>query len=177
MWYLCGLGSNIRPWENLPRALDRLVRKTGRLRVSPIIATPPYGIDSDRGFLNALVVLQSPLPEAALKDWFNGIEEALGRDRSDPASSHKDRTIDIDILEASAAGPLTGAGITEPYFRQLLSGDRALASDYRSVRFADTRLGEATATVHWDHRTGHEVVVDECQRLLDDTLEASLPGQ
>ncbi|TBW54880.1 2-amino-4-hydroxy-6-hydroxymethyldihydropteridine diphosphokinase [Marinobacter halodurans] len=176
MWYLCGLGSNICPEQNLPRALDILVQKTGCLRISPVVATRPEGIDSDRGFLNALVVLQSPLSERELKAWFNGVEETLGRDRSDPASSLKDRTIDIDILEARADHPPDGRSVQEPYFRALLA-DQVAPHDCRTLHLGEWTLGQATATIYWDHRTGHEIVVDQGQRLLDDTLEAAFPRQ
>ncbi|WP_165857725.1 2-amino-4-hydroxy-6-hydroxymethyldihydropteridine diphosphokinase [Marinobacter sp. JSM 1782161] len=176
MWYLCGLGSNIDPVNNLPRALDSLVRRLGRLRVSPVVVTRPQGIDTERDFFNALVVLQSPLPVAALKAWFNRIEAELGRDRSDPDSSRKDRPIDIDILEVSEHGPLTGDAVEEDYFRRLLEG-RVRPDEVRRVALGDGRLGEATATVHWDHGTGHEIVVDQRQGLLDHTFETAFPGQ
>ncbi|ROU00885.1 2-amino-4-hydroxy-6-hydroxymethyldihydropteridine diphosphokinase [Marinobacter sp. R17] len=176
MWYLCGLGSNIRPEQNLPRALDLLVQKTGCLRISPVVATRPQGIDSDRGFLNALVVLQSPLAPTELKAWFNGVEESLGRDRSDPASSLKDRTIDIDILETRANGLPDGRSVQEPYFQALLA-DRVDPADCRTLRLGELALGQATATIYWDHRTGHEIVVDQRHGLLDDALETAFPGQ
>ena len=62
------------------------------------IVTQPVDMKTNHPFLNALFTLDTELTAEQLKRQFNQIEETLGRDRSDPMSSVKDRPIDIDIL-------------------------------------------------------------------------------
>lgn len=98
MKYLCSLGSNIEPELHFSRAKHYLAQLSDDLEFSRDIPTQPVGINTNRPFLNALFVMQSELSETQLKQHFNQIEETLGRDRSDPDCSIKDRPIDIDIL-------------------------------------------------------------------------------
>ena len=98
MKYLCSLGSNIDPEMNIHHAKNQLRTLSGDCLFSQNIATKPVDIDTNNGFLNALFIVDTPLSSDELKQQFNQIEEALGRDRSDPERSKKDRTIDIDIL-------------------------------------------------------------------------------
>lgn len=92
------LGSNIDPEMNIHHAKQQLQTLSGDCLFSQNIATKPVDIDTNNGFLNALFIIDTPLSSDELKQQFNQIEEALGRDRSDPERSKKDRTIDIDIL-------------------------------------------------------------------------------
>lgn len=96
--YLCSLGSNIEPQRYFPQAQAALRLLSHDLTFSRNIATTPVDMATDNHFLNALFLIQTSLAEPELKHEFNRIEEALGRDRSDPMRSVKDRTIDIDIL-------------------------------------------------------------------------------
>lgn len=98
MMYLCSLGSNIEPELHFSRAKHYLSKLSDALDYSRDIPTQPVGIDTNKPFLNALFTLETELSAEQLKHHFNAIEETLGRDRSDPDSSIKDRTIDIDIL-------------------------------------------------------------------------------
>lgn len=176
MWYLCGLGSNIDPEQNLVRAVTRLLESHDSLWLSPVIHTRPRGIDTERPFLNALAVVFSPLSPTQLKDHFNQLEEALGRDRSDPLSSRKDRPIDVDILEYSESGRFLGEGIDEPYYRRLFEG-RTENSVRASLTVAGHTLGQASATIHRDLRAGDEIVVHQGQQLHNHAVEASFAGQ
>lgn len=99
-YYLCSLGSNIEPEYNVSRAKSYLAGVGQNIYYSRTITTEPVAMNSDRNFLNALFVLQTHLDEKRLKQAFNTIEISLGRDRSDPDCSIKDRQIDIDILGA-----------------------------------------------------------------------------
>ncbi|AVJ56195.1 2-amino-4-hydroxy-6-hydroxymethyldihydropteridine diphosphokinase [Idiomarina sp. OT37-5b] len=101
MKYLCSLGSNIEPELHFSRAKHYLAKLSENLEFSRDINTQPVGMKTNRPFLNALFTLDTALSAEALKQEFNRIEELLGRDRSDPLCSIKDRPIDIDIL-----GPL-----------------------------------------------------------------------
>lgn len=176
MWYLCGLGSNIEPEQNLVKVVTRLLENHGSLWLSPIIHTRPQGIETDRPFLNALVVVFSSLSPELLKAHFNQLEESLGRDRSDPLCSLKDRPIDVDILEYSENGRFLGEGIDEPYYQRLFHGQTE-NSVRASLTVAGHTLGQASATIHRDLRTGDEIVVHQGQQLHDHAVKASLAGQ
>ena len=173
MWYLCGLGSNIDPEKNLPRAVVRLAQGFGPVSLSPVIRTAPQGMDSDNSFLNALAVFYSDLLPDQVKQHLNELEEALGRDRSDPFSGVRDRPIDVDILETCGSPAFTGCDITEGYYRQLLAGE-PVAGERLSYR--GQFLGEAPATIDWYQGASHELVVQQGESLLDHAIKAALPG-
>lgn len=101
--FLCTMGANIAPEENFAKARERL-QTLGHAHYSPAIYTQPVAMQSQAQFLNALLLIDTHLNSAELKQAFNHIEIDLGRDRDDPLSSTKDRPMDIDILgEAHAA--------------------------------------------------------------------------
>ena len=130
-------------------------------------------MDSDNNFLNGLAVFHSDLPADQVKQHLNLLEEALGRDRSDPLSGVRDRPIDVDILEIRQAPRFTGSDITESYYRQLLAGEQ-LAGERL---FLDGQvLGEAPATIHRNQGAGHELVVQQCDDLLNHAVKTALPG-
>ncbi|RUO65145.1 2-amino-4-hydroxy-6-hydroxymethyldihydropteridinediphosphokinase [Pseudidiomarina planktonica] len=104
-YYLCSLGSNIAPEYNISRAKSYLAGIAQEVHYSRVITTEPVAMNSDNEFLNALFVVQTHLPADRLKQAFNTIEISLGRDRSDPDCSIKDRPIDIDILGTISSGP------------------------------------------------------------------------
>lgn len=172
MWYLCGLGSNIEPKENLAKAVNRLLEAHGTVWLSPVMHTQPSGIATKRSFLNALVVFFSPLSPRQLKSALNALEESQGRDRSDPMSSLKDRPIDVDILEHSRDGQFTGAAIEEPYYRELFSGGGESARV--TVHVMGHALGQAPTTIHRDLGTGDVVVIQKGQDLRHHAVKAPL---
>lgn len=174
MRYLCGVGSNIRPQNHISAAFAAMADRFGILHVSCVIRTRPDGMATPRHFLNALVTFESDEAPDALKDWLNTLEESLGRDRSDPLSSLKDRPLDVDILEWRESGHFTGNGIDEPYFQPLLRNDPVGAT---AIHLDGQGLGEAPATIHRDQGAGHEVVVHHCQKLGDHGFEAAFPCQ
>lgn len=96
--YLCSLGSNIEPQIHFSQARKALEALSDDITFSRNIPTSPVDINTEKTFLNSLFIIKTPMTAKALKDEFNKIEELLGRDRSDPQRSIKDRTIDIDIL-------------------------------------------------------------------------------
>lgn len=122
--YLVGLGSNIDPARHVPQALQTLVREFGRLALGPVFETMPSGMASDRPFWNAMLFLPSREGETELKARLVAIEEALGRDRSDPDRARKDRAMDLDILRPlSLPTPeLLRAEHFEPYLQASLAG-------------------------------------------------------
>lgn len=90
------LGSNIDKERNLSTAL-RLLRQSGRLlAASAAYETAPVGNAQDPTFLNAAVILETPLSAPELKaQVLQPLEEQLGRRRS--ADPNAPRTIDVDI--------------------------------------------------------------------------------
>ncbi len=95
--FLCSMGANIRPEQHFAAARE-LIAGLGAARYSRAIYTKPVAIETSSDFLNALFLLETDWTAAELKHHFNQIESALGRDRSDPQSSQKDRPMDIDII-------------------------------------------------------------------------------
>ncbi|WP_339798799.1 2-amino-4-hydroxy-6-hydroxymethyldihydropteridine diphosphokinase [uncultured Marinobacter sp.] len=173
-WYLCGLGSNIRPDENLPQAVARLAARYGPIWLSAVIHTRPEGMSTPNPFLNALAVFASELSPEQLKAELNALEEAMGRDRSDPMSSRKDRPIDVDILEVRRQRAFTGATIEEPYYRRLFQGEPAVAGV--SLQLEGQRLGQSPATIYRNQGPGHEIVVEQGEQLNHYAVKATFPG-
>ncbi len=90
------LGSNIRPQENLPRAVA-LLREYGEVRaVSTAWESRALGTPGPN-FLNACVLLITPLPLTEIKPQIvQPVETALGRVRL--PDKNAPRTIDIDVI-------------------------------------------------------------------------------
>lgn len=176
MWYLCGLGSNIEPEKNVPMALADLLRDSGSLWLSPVLRTQPEGIDTPNLFLNALVVFASELNPDQLKLRLNRLEESLGRDRSDPLSAEKDRTMDVDILAYTPDERFDEQNFSEPYFRALFNGDSEPSARV-TIDLHGHSLGQAPATIHRYLGTRDEIIVDQGQQLNYHALEATFPRQ
>ena len=94
-----GLGSNLgRRRENLTAAIDRLraVTSITVTAVSAFYETSPIGGPAgQRDYLNAASSIETTLSPEALLAVTGGIEDAMGRRRTEPDGP---RTIDIDIL-------------------------------------------------------------------------------
>jgi 2-amino-4-hydroxy-6-hydroxymethyldihydropteridine diphosphokinase len=91
------LGSNIHPAENLPAAV-RLLAVYGRVAaVSQVWQSIPFGFAEQPDFLNAAVLLETPLSlEELISEAIPAVERQLQRER-DPANKNGPRTIDIDV--------------------------------------------------------------------------------
>lgn len=90
------LGSNILPHLHLPKAIELLRQEVTLLDVSSVYETPPVGTIG-RNFLNAVVVVKTPLEILQLKEQIlRPLESALGRQRSE--DKFAPRTIDLDII-------------------------------------------------------------------------------
>jgi 2-amino-4-hydroxy-6-hydroxymethyldihydropteridine diphosphokinase len=91
-----GIGSNINPRENLPRALALLSNYVRIEKVSSVYKTPSVGSEGP-DFLNAVILIGTYLTCDVLKRTvLREIEEKLGRMRT--SDKNAPRTIDIDIL-------------------------------------------------------------------------------
>ena len=71
-------------------------------------------------FLNCLLIVESELDIAPLKQRFVALEVAHGRDRSDPLCKVHDRPLDIDILASSPGGDFATAEV-DSYLAELLA--------------------------------------------------------
>jgi len=91
-----GLGSNIEPEVNLPRAVAALRARGGLLAVSSAWKSAPVGTTGPN-FLNAAARFATPFSAEELKsEVLRPIENELGRVRG--ADRFAPRTIDLDIL-------------------------------------------------------------------------------
>ncbi|RUO33058.1 2-amino-4-hydroxy-6-hydroxymethyldihydropteridine diphosphokinase [Aliidiomarina soli] len=177
-YYFLGLGSNLQPTPNLQTALHKLQAQFAQIILWPIIETEPVSIESQRRFLNTLVVIESNWTPEQLKAWCNELEESLGRNRNDPLSSIKDRPLDIDILaQQSQLNPSVLKCFTEPYVRQVLaSAERSaesLSSTTHPVSLWGHQLGQRAATVYTNHAGGHVMVVEDSVDRLFQCFEST----
>jgi 2-amino-4-hydroxy-6-hydroxymethyldihydropteridine diphosphokinase len=91
-----GLGSNIHPEQNLPRAVSLLKQVVKIEAISTAWHTPAVGAPGP-DFLNAALLIRTSLSSQDLKkNVIRKIEAQLGRKRT--AEKNAPRTIDIDIL-------------------------------------------------------------------------------
>lgn len=91
-----GIGSNIRPEENIRRAAAEIASECRILAFSSHIITPPLDNRQEADYINAVWKIETELPETALKEHLLRIEYLLGRRRSD--DRYAPREIDLDIL-------------------------------------------------------------------------------
>ena len=91
------LGSNIEPERHLPEAVKRLAQYGQVRAASTVWETEPLGFADQPNFLNAVVLLETPLSAQALRaEALPALEAALGRVRTE--NKNAPRTIDIDLL-------------------------------------------------------------------------------
>ena len=91
-----GVGSNIQPQENLPRAINLIRKKLTIEEISSVYQTQAVG-SLGPDFLNAVVLVRTTLScEQLKKTIIREIEDTLGRIRT--SDKNAPRTIDIDIL-------------------------------------------------------------------------------
>ena len=92
---LLGLGSNQNAHAVLKSALVSLQSTFGAIVLSPVYESEAVGFDGDN-FLNMVVQIQTNLTVGKLLEALRAIEDAHGRDRTQPKFGG--RTLDIDIL-------------------------------------------------------------------------------
>ena len=88
-------GSNVRPRENLSRALGELGRSFRGLRASPAYQNAAVGFEGE-DFINLVVGFDTNLDLAAVIDELRRIESLCGRGRDAPKWAP--RSMDLDIL-------------------------------------------------------------------------------
>lgn len=90
-----GLGSNIRPEENLSLGLRELRRLYGDLDVSSVYRSAAVGFEGD-DFLNLVLRLRSEETPAEICNEIERLHNLAGRDRS--SEKWVSRPLDIDLL-------------------------------------------------------------------------------
>jgi 2-amino-4-hydroxy-6-hydroxymethyldihydropteridine diphosphokinase len=92
------LGSNIKPEENLPKAVKKLAEWSKLVAVSPVWETLPLGVANGQpNFLNAATLVETEqTPETFKVEVIRRIEDDLGRVRT--GDKFAPRSIDIDIM-------------------------------------------------------------------------------
>ncbi len=127
-----GLGSNIDPELNLPRALDLLRRSLEILAFSSIWETPAAGSEGPP-YLNLALHARTALDAGAVKQGIlREIEDRLGRVRT--ADKNSPRTIDLDILIAD--GEVLEPKLWERYYEAAPLAE--LLPDYTNPESGET---------------------------------------
>jgi len=90
-----GLGSNIRPSENIARAKENFAQSHRIVAESQFIKTDPIGYPDQPDFVNGVVLIETDMDFDELKCWLADIECKLGRVRT--ANRYGPRPIDLDI--------------------------------------------------------------------------------
>ena len=90
-----GLGSNRDPEFHIAAGFEALRETFGEVDCSPVYRSVAVGFEG-ADFLNAAARIRTDWTVGALKAWLTALENAHGRDRSQPKFS--DRSLDIDIL-------------------------------------------------------------------------------
>ncbi|EGN74378.1 2-amino-4-hydroxy-6-hydroxymethyldihydropteridine pyrophosphokinase [Idiomarina sp. A28L] len=194
MIYYLSLGSNLAPSEHIARALRELSERYGCILVLPIVRTEPCAINSSNAFLNTIAVVSSNESSQALKAWLNSLEAEHGRDRNDPERSHKDRTLDIDILLGQEAFDFTVAETNQQYFSepyvqaslQALQNETVFDTEQfaHNVNTSDVllpgasiSLGHRAATIDFEHSSGNIFIRENSLDTLLERFEATLDRQ
>lgn len=120
-YYLLGLGSNLQPEINLPRACEQLAQQYDLVARSPVIATPTEGSGFHYPFRNQLVLIACTLEAGPLKQELLALEAAFGREPKSPERKHHDRTIDVDILiSADSADACLNQPLEDRYYQAVM---------------------------------------------------------
>lgn len=92
---IIGIGSNINAETNISKMLEILKSKVEVIKVSQFLETKPIGIIDQPDFTNGAVKVKLELNQKKLIVLLKGIEDEMGRDRSNPKFGP--RCIDLDI--------------------------------------------------------------------------------
>lgn len=135
------LGSNIDKEHNMRTCVRSLAQHGKLLAVSAAYETAPIGNVDDPVFLNAAVLLETPLTAADLKAHvLRPLEEQLGRKRS--SDPNAPRPIDVDIsLFGDAVFDLGKRHIPDPeilLYPHIAVPLADIAPDYRHPETGDT---------------------------------------
>jgi 2-amino-4-hydroxy-6-hydroxymethyldihydropteridine diphosphokinase len=91
-----GIGSNVKPDENVRRAVRLLSQEVHVAGVSTVYETEAEGRPEQPRYYNCVVEIETEAPPGDLKRSLRGIEDRMGRERSD--DRYAPRIIDLDLL-------------------------------------------------------------------------------
>jgi len=169
--YLLGIGSNIKPAENIVSIMALLLEHFPQLSLSRVLKIPPIGMNSQHDFLNVVVFIETDLSEDELKAICNIIEISLGRDRTDPTRKMKDRSADLDILAAASfpnATSIKASEITDEYFlyplleeisAYLSDQDYQLSQTGVALQLNDLSFGQSATTINSQTYTSDKRII------------------
>ena len=101
MLYVCvGIGSNLGDREaNLRFAVDKIRESEGKVRVSSLFESEPWGYHSDNPFYNIVAEFDTDKDAYALLDFLQTVEKEAGSgSHRDKEGGYVDRVLDIDII-------------------------------------------------------------------------------
>lgn len=93
---LISLGSNIEPDIHFSQALTIIGHECDLLASSQAIRTAPVGYQQQPDYLNAALLVSTPLEREAFRAYLKGVENRLGRVRGVIKSGP--RTMDLDMV-------------------------------------------------------------------------------
>ena len=91
-----GVGSNIRPAENIAKGKEEIQRSHRLIAESEFVETKPVGFTDQPNFVNGAFRIETELGYDDLKAWLLNTERALGRKRG--KNRYGPRPIDLDIV-------------------------------------------------------------------------------
>lgn len=95
-----GLGTNLgNRKRNIREAIEKIEEQIGNvIRQSALYETKPWGFSSPNDFINACILVETPLAPRQLLETTQHIERQMGRTGKSINGEYQDRIIDIDIL-------------------------------------------------------------------------------
>ena len=95
-----GLGSNLGERQaNIERAIELISERVGEvIRRSSLIETEPWGFESEKKFLNSVILCETTFTPRQVLRKTQKIERDMGRKKKTSSLQYSDRPIDIDIL-------------------------------------------------------------------------------
>ncbi len=91
-----GVGSNIAPEENIPKARFQLARRFKVLKESSFVRTKPVGQTNQADFVNGVILIEVREGYDETRVILKTIEQEMGRVRSE--NKYEPRVIDFDII-------------------------------------------------------------------------------
>lgn len=170
MYYVISIGSNIQPEHHVAAAVSALAKRFGSLYLYQRVYTQAQLVESNHVFINSVLVLNSTLTATELKTELCSIEELLGRDRSDPKRSVKDRSCDLDIIcHLELWSESWKTDLTESYLQQVFEP----ASKQAPIQLGCQLFSERPAAIYFQAEASDKFIVDQKPDALINWLETS----
>lgn len=168
MYYVVSLGSNIQPEHHVAAAISILCKTFGSLYLYQRVYTQAQSVESNHVFINSVLVLHTALSPSELKAELCRIEEQLGRDRSDPNRSVKDRSCDLDIICSQQFWSEDWkTQLNESYIQQVFDPSSRPAP----IQLGCQLFSERPAAIYFQAQAGDKFIVDQKTDALINWLE------